>query len=145
MPLIAILIDYCKKLYNWQESLKLCKYSETLHSLSRVPSHPIRAFFYKQRFFFLTRPLCCLTFSWIELQLLLRCCLIHISTIILRHFLKLGPCLGLYLFASYLWDLFLIFIFIFIIINHNTISLHVMNKLFNEVTFRQILLPSSGT
>ena len=39
------------------------------------------ASFYKQRFFS-THPLWCLAFSWIELQMLLRCCLIHITIII---------------------------------------------------------------
>ena len=38
-------------------------------------------FFYKQRFFS-THTQCCSTFSWIELQMLLRCCLIHITIII---------------------------------------------------------------
>ena len=44
-------------------------------------------------------------FSWIELQMLLRCCLIHISIIILRNFLHLlylCSCLDLGLFMSYL-------------------------------------------
>ena len=41
--------------------------------------------FHKQRFFS-TESRCCLTFSWIELQMLLRCCLIHISC--LRHIIK---------------------------------------------------------
>ena len=75
--------------------------------------------FYEQRFF-ATQPQCCLTFSWIGLQMLLRCCLIHISVIILRHFLYLlylCPCLDLGLFLSYICDLFFIFIFIFIMIN----------------------------
>ena len=43
----------------------------------------ILAFFYKHCFI-PTQPQCCLIFSWIELPLLLRCCLIHISIIILR-------------------------------------------------------------
>ena len=38
-------------------------------------------FFYKQRFFS-THPHCCLAFSWIELQMFLRCGLIHITIII---------------------------------------------------------------
>ena len=42
--------------------------------------------FYKQRFFS-THLQCCLTFSWIELEMLLRSCLINIGIIILRHFL----------------------------------------------------------
>ena len=45
----------------------------------------IHAFFYE--YFFLTQPQCCLTFSWIELQILRRCCLIHTSIIILKHFI----------------------------------------------------------
>ena len=58
-----------------------------------------------------TQPQCCLIFAWIELQMLLRCCLIHISFIILRHFLYLlylYPCLDLGLFMSYLfmWCIF---------------------------------------
>ena len=80
---------------------------------------PIQAFFYKQHFFS-TQPQCCLTFLWIELQVLLWCCLIHISIIILRHFLYLlclCPCLYLGLVMSYLCDSFFIFIFIFIMIN----------------------------
>ena len=76
-------------------------------------------FFYKQRFSS-TQPQCCLTFSRIELQMLLRCCLIHVRIIIVIHFLYLlylCPCLDLGLFMSYLCDLFFIFIFIFIKIN----------------------------
>ena len=71
-------------------------------------------FFYKQRFFS-TQASCCLTFSWIELQMLL----IHKSIIILRDFLYLVYlCLWLYLvlFLLYLCDLFFIFIFIFMTI-----------------------------
>ena len=86
----------------------------------------LHAFSYKQRFFS-TQPQCCLTLSWIELQMLLNFCLIHRSIIILRYihisiiilntssywdtFIDLG------LFLSYLCDLFFIFIFIFIMIN----------------------------
>ena len=65
--------------------------------------------FYKQRFFS-TQPQCCLTFSWIELQVLLRCCLIHRSIIILRdflYFIYLFSCLDLGLSISYLCHLFL--------------------------------------
>ena len=63
-------------------------------------------FFYKQPFFS-TQPQCCLI----------------ISTILLRHILYLVylcPSLGLDLFMSYLFDLFLTFSLIFIIINHIT-------------------------
>ena len=81
-------------------------------------------FAYKQRFFS-TQPQCCLTFSWIQLQMLPRYCLIHISIIILRHFVftmftiftTFTPRLDLCLFMSVLCDLFLIFIFIFILVH----------------------------
>ena len=73
----------------------------------------INTFFYKQRFFF-TEPQCCFTISWIELQMLIRCCLI-------QHFiylLCLSPCIYLGLFMlNLLCDLFFIFISIFIMIN----------------------------
>ena len=80
----------------------------------------VACFFYKQHLFS-TQPQCCLAFSWIEHHMLLRCCLIHKSIIILRHFLyllSLSSYLDLGLFMSYLCDLFFVFIFIFIMINH---------------------------
>ena len=46
----------------------------------------IYTFFYKQHFFS-TQPQCCLTFSWIKLQMLLQCCLIHVTIVILKHIL----------------------------------------------------------
>ena len=52
--------------------------------------------------------------------MLLRCCLIHISIIILRRFiylLYLCPCLHLGLFMPYLRESIFIFVFIFIMIN----------------------------
>ena len=52
--------------------------------------------------------------------MLLRCCLIHISIIILRRFiylLYLCPCLPLGLFMPYLRESIFIFVFIFIMIN----------------------------
>ena len=78
-----------------------------------------RFFLYKQRFF---QPQCYLTFLWIELQMLLRCCLKNISIIILRHFLYLFYLrfcldLGLCVVMSYLCGLIFIFISIFIMIN----------------------------
>ena len=42
-------------------------------------------FFYKQCYFS-TQPQCWLAFSWIELQMLLRCYLIHKSILTLKHF-----------------------------------------------------------
>ena len=74
-------------------------------------------FFYKQRVFS-TQSHCCLAFSWIERQVLLRGCLIHMRIIILRDFsylLCLCPCLDLGLFMTYPCDYFFIFIFIFLI------------------------------
>ena len=62
----------------------------------------------------------CLTILWIELQVLLWCCLIHIIIITLKHILYLVhmyPCLGLGLFISYLCNLFFIFS-PFFIMNH---------------------------
>ena len=89
----------------------LCNYDNLIH---------LNFFFYKQRFFS-TQPLCYLTFSSIELQMLLRCCLIHISIIILRHFLYLLIFVHVqtqvYLYRIYV-IFFFIFIFIFIMINH---------------------------
>ena len=83
-------------------------------------SYELHAFFYTQRFFS-TQLLCWLTFSWIELHMLLRCCLIYTSIIILRNFLYL-----LYLctymsrsrsnYIVFMWSFF-IFIFFFIMIN----------------------------
>ena len=64
---------------------------------------------------------CCLTFSGIELQVLLRSFLIHVAIILLRHILYLVYlclCLGLGQFMSYPCDLLFIFILIFIAINH---------------------------
>ena len=78
--------------------------------------------FYKQCFFS-TQPQCCLIFSSIELQMLLRCCLIYTTIIILRHILYLVylcPCLDLCKFMSYLCDLLFILSLIFSFINHLT-------------------------
>ena len=72
--------------------------------------------------------------------MLLRCCLIHITIIILRHILYLVYfclCLGLGLFMSYLCDLLFIFSLIFIVINHLT-SLKQTHLLF--VYFSEYLL-----
>ena len=63
---------------------------------------------------------CHLSFSCIELQMLIRCRLMHISIIILRQVLYLvylRPCRDLGLFMLYLCDLFFFFVLIFIMIN----------------------------
>ena len=76
-------------------------------------------FFYRQHFFQFSLSV---AFSWIELQMLLRCCLIHIlTTIILQQILYLVYLylsLGLDLLMSYLFDLFFIFSLLFVVINH---------------------------
>ena len=48
----------------------------------------VTRFFYKQRSFS-TLPQYCLTFSWFELQMLLRCYLIRIRIIIMRHYAEI--------------------------------------------------------
>ena len=66
---------------------------------------------------------CCLTFSWIELEMLLRCCLMYTTIFMLRHILYvvyLWPYLGLGQFMSFLCYLFFIFSLISSIINHIT-------------------------
>ena len=91
--------------------------------------------FFKIQHFFATQ--CCLTFVWIELQMLLRCCLIHISIIIVRYclyVLYLCSFLDLGLIVSYLCDLFFIFVFIFIMIN--CIALWIQTHLFFCLFFR---------
>ena len=53
--------------------------------------------------------------------MLLRCCLTHLTVIMLRHILylvDLSLCLGLGLFMSYLCQLCFIFSLIFIVIDH---------------------------
>ena len=87
--------------------------------------------------FFSAHPQCCLNFSWIELKMLRRCCLIHMSIIIMRHFLfllYLYPFLVLHLFMSYLCDPSFMFIFIFIMISHiiSWIS-HLFFRLFSRI------------
>ena len=84
----------------------------SMHSIYEYNSNT--RLFYKQRCFS-TQPQCCLTFSCIDLQMLLRCCLIHIRIITLRlflHLLYLCSCQGLGLFMSSLqnsvsmWSIF---------------------------------------
>ena len=96
----------------------------------------LHALFYKQCFFS-TQPRYCLTFSWIELQMLRRCCLIHIGIIVVRNFLNalyLCPCLDLGLSILYLCDLF--FIFTFISVGSNRITSWIQIHLFFCLFFR---------
>ena len=90
--------------------------SERLTVMQSAHKFCIHAFFIKLRIqrFIPSQPQCCLTFSWIELQML-----IHITIILLRQFLYLlyfCQCLDLGPFMSYVCDLFFICIFIFIMI-----------------------------
>ena len=67
------------------------------------------------------KPPCFLSFSKIDLTMLISCCLINISIIILRKFLylvHLSACVSPGLFLSNLCDLISLSIFVFIIINH---------------------------
>ena len=109
-----IIFDYGRDgLYWW------CSYP--IHQQRSTPNWSTLVF-YKQRFFS-TQPQFCLAFSWIKFQILLRCCLIHITIIILRRILslvRLCSRLGLGLLESYLCDLFFIFSLIFSVINHIT-------------------------
>ena len=78
-----------------------------------------KRFFYKQRFFS-TQPRCCLTFSWIELQTLLRCCLIYNHHYTETHFTislfeSMSKLRSIYVIS--LWSIFN-FQPIFIAINH---------------------------
>ena len=80
--------------------------------LIRIGKEDVHVFFHMQSFFS-TQPQCRLTFSWIELQVLLWCCLIYKS---IKDFLYL-----LYLFPGLLLpyhiDLFFIFIIVVVIIS----------------------------
>ena len=71
---------------------------------------------YKQRIFS-TKPQCCLTFLWIEPQMLLKNCLLHINMILPRHY-TLSICVYVYVSVFQLNNLFFIIIFVFIPINH---------------------------
>ena len=75
----------------WNQKVKLIKrLSFSIYYIYIICIHiymyTYTRFFYKQRFSS-TQPQCCLTFLWIELQLLLSCCLTYKNNMILRHFL----------------------------------------------------------
>ena len=93
---------------------------KTILRPNRCIEHSSTRFFYKERYFS-TQLYCCLTFSRIVLQMLLRCFLLQITIIILRYILYLVYlCLriGIGLFMPYLRDLLFILSLIFIAINH---------------------------
>ena len=72
---------------------------------------------------FFDSPSVLLNFSWIELQMLLQGCLIHMTFILLKHIIYVVySCqyLGLGLFMPHLFDLFFISSLIFTVINHIT-------------------------
>ena len=116
----------------WFFGLEMCQYSQLCmtkrkvkknvkawHRRTRKWANRVGKSFDKTRFFitnafFSTHPEDCLIFSWFELQILLRCCLIHKGIIIPRHIIYIFI---IFVSMSYLCDLFFIFIFIFIIIN----------------------------
>ena len=51
-----------------------------------------------------TQSQCCLTFSWIQLQMLLRCCLFYRTIIVqILYLVHFCPCLDLVLFMLYLF------------------------------------------
>ena len=93
----------------------ICMHDEQCWAL--LPGYTL---FFISNAFFSTQTQCCLTFSKTEVQILLRCCLMHISIIILRLFiylLYLCSCLHLGLFMPYLHESIFIFVFIFIMID----------------------------
>ena len=101
----------------------------------RMMKKVTRPFFFFFFFLFLSNVFFKL-FSWIKLQMLLRCCLIHVTFIIVRHFLYLlyfCSCLDLGLFMSHLCHLF--FIFIFIMIDHiiSRMQTHLCFCLFSRI------------
>ena len=70
--------------------------------------------------------------------MLLRCFLIHINITMLRnvlYLLYLYPCPYLGLFMSYLCDLFLVFIFIFIMINRMNTDILVLLLIFQNMFY----------
>ena len=78
------------------------------------------------------------TFSLIELQMLLRCCFIHISIITVRHFLYLlYLCswldLGIYIIS--MWCIFFIFIFIFIDLLYKLVNMNIHTYQSHEYAF----------
>ena len=96
--------------------------NSTLLQRYSLNSDMIYTFFYKQRYFS-TQPQCCLPFSRIEPQMLLKCCLNvlwHKDVVLPRHtvFSIFVSCLRqVYLCLIYI-IYFSIIIFLFILINH---------------------------
>ena len=90
-----------KMLYKGLKSLK--KHFEEPQRTVKIKN--LQAFFYKQRIFS-AQPQCCLTFSWIEVHMLLKCCLLRIEQSYrgILYFVYLCPCLRLGLLI--IWSIF---------------------------------------
>ena len=71
----------CVNHYGALESWQVSPWSDM-----RFSNVQLHSYFHKQRIFS-TQPQCCLTFSCTDLQMMLRCYLIHLSFIMLIHFL----------------------------------------------------------
>ena len=122
--------------------LKILNFSLTLTELENIHSgrHSSESDLYLFRLqrFFSTQLRCCLFFSWIELQMLLMCCLIRLSIMKLRHYLcllYLFPGLDLDLFMSYLCDLIFNFFFILIMINRMNTDTIVVLLIFQKMSY----------
>ena len=97
---------------------------------------PNTTFFHKQRFFSI-QPQYCLTCSWIELQMFLRCCLMHKTRLFI--FTIFGPVSrprSTYVVS--MWSYFHFFAFIFIMINR-TVS-WIQTHLFYCLLLEYVLL-----
>ena len=72
--------SFSEKMHWWQRWVLNVIYCEHYNAVCVTQFYALAicwdtCFFYKQRFFFSTQPQCCLTFSWIQLRMLLRWCL----------------------------------------------------------------------
>ena len=77
--------------------MSVCENSKSNESLAAAIVWQLHVFLVSKAFFQLSISVTW-TFSWIKLQMLLRCCLIHVSIVIMRHFLYLlylCPCLSM--------------------------------------------------
>ena len=97
-------------IYGWPDTYISKRPLESAYYISQSPAQgfeiiPVKYTLFCKQHFFSIQPQCCLTFSRIKLQTLLKCCLIHTSIIILRHYLYLlylCLCLDPGLFMLYL-------------------------------------------
>ena len=123
------MVAYCY--INTDKEWKITQGSSELLFLNFVTIFVNTCFFYKQHFFS-TQPQCCLTFSWFGFQVLLRCCLVHISIIIISRpiftIVSMSRCRSIYVVS--MWSFF-----IFIIINCiiSWIQIHLFFCLFYRI------------